>query len=1175
MVCIGWLSTKPFIQNNMKPLKALLVEDSKDDAALLLRHLFNEGYDVQSEIVQTAAEMKAALAERDWDIILSDYTIPHFSGLEALSILKQSGLDIPFIIISGTIGEDVAVETMLIGVDDYLMKNNLIRLAPAIKRELENTANRRARQQADEALQRSEASLINAQRIARIGNFDWDIQNNQIFWSDEIYRMLNLPKGSIENSPKVIYNYIHPDDIQRVRSVTDAALSQAAPYEMEIRIIRSDGEERIVYTIGEVIFDELGKPLWLTSTVQDITERKLVDEEKTLLAAQLEHQHERLNNIIDNVSGVVWEAYGKPDAATQKIDFISDYVETMLGYTVEEWLSTPNFWLSIVHPEEQERIGRVAAENFLKSQSYTEEFRWVAKDGRIVWVEAHSTIICDEAGQPIGYRGVNIDITERKRAEHLIIESEERYRLLFDNSPLPMWVFDMETLAFLSVNEAAINHYGYSRQEFLTMSLPDIRLPEDIPILFESVAKDVPGIRNFGVVKHRKKDGTIIYAEIVTNQLIFEGRKAKLVLANDVTKRRKAEESVRFQARLLDVVEQAIIATDLDGNVIYWNQFAEKLYGWTAAEAVGRTIKELTTPEISMEQANQIMERLSAGASWAGEFVVQNKAGMHFPAYITNSPINDDTGKLVGIVGVSFDITERKNAETALREAEDKYRTLVESSPAIVYLAEASPPFAPIYISPNITKFGYTTEEWFNQPDMWINLIHEEDRENVLRKTEEAMEQGLDTDLKYRIVARDGSVHWLHDKGRFVTDNQEKQVSWQGVILDITETKELEERLRQSQKLESVGMLAGGIAHDFNNMLTVINGYGDLALRSLKDNDPLRRNIEEIKKAGLRSAALTHQLLAFSRQQVLQPVVLNINEIITDTIKMLKCLISEDIQITVALNPQTGRARVDPGQFSQIIMNLAVNARDAMPEGGKLSIETANVFLDPAYARQHPGVLPGAYILLSVCDTGSGMSDETREHIFEPFFTTKEAGHGTGLGLSTVYGIVKQLGGNIEVYSEQEVGTTFKIYLPRVAEQADAIKITDTSDERSAVTETILLIEDEEPVRNLTREILLACGYTVIEAGNGLEALEICEKRGCNFDLLMTDVVMPEMGGRELAEKLATRFPNLRILFTSGYTDDSVMHRGVIETNINFIQKPFTFETLAAKVRKLLNNPSC
>jgi PAS domain S-box-containing protein len=368
---------------------------------------------------------------------------------------------------------------------------------------------------------------------------------------------------------------------------------------------------------------------------------------------------------------------------------------------------------------------------------------------------------------------------------------------------------------------------------------------------------------------------------------------------------------------------------------------------------------------------------------------------------------------------VARDVSPIKQAEAALKKSEANYQHLIESSPGIIYLNEPRPPYKTIYVSPNIIRFGYSPEEWYSTPGMWMNILHSEERERVLRKFETAVRENLETDLEYRIVAKDGTIYWWRDKGSFLLDNKGNRIGWQGVILDITSEKELREQLRQSQKLESVGMLAGGIAHDFNNMLTAINGYSDLTLRKLKSDDPLRLNIEEIKRAGERSAELTHQLLAFSRQQVLYPVVLDLNEAISDTIKLLQRVIGENIQMNTSLNPKIGRVKVDPGQLSQILMNLAVNARDSMPQGGRLTIETANVFLDPDYARQHVDVLPGAYTMLAVSDNGTGMSNETKEHIFEPFFTTKEISQGTGLGLATVYGIVKQSGGNIEVYSEE------------------------------------------------------------------------------------------------------------------------------------------------------------
>ena len=390
---------------------------------------------------------------------------------------------------------------------------------------------------------------------------------------------------------------------------------------------------------------------------------------------------------------------------------------------------------------------------------------------------------------------------------------------------------------------------------------------------------------------------------------------------------------------------------------------------------------------------------------------------------------------------------------------------------------------------------------------------------------------------------------------------------------DISDFKQLEEQLRQSQKLEAIGMLAGGIAHDFNNLLTVIRGYSDLTLMRLSEEDPLHRNISEVKKAAERAAGLTRQLLAFSRKQVLQPKVLDLNAVVSELEKMLRRLIGEDIGLRTVLESDLGSVKADPGQIEQIIMNLAVNARDAMPQGGKLTIETTNVYLDEDYAKVHIAVIPGPYVMFAVSDTGTGMDSRTQARIFEPFFTTKEKGKGTGLGLSTVYGIVKQSGGNIWVYSEVGQGTTFKVYLPRVDEGAQEYKRSAETEGAIQGSETILLAEDEEMVRKLARQVLEMHGYQVLEAANGGAALLICERHKEPIHLLITDVIMPEMSGRELADRLAQLRPEMKVLYMSGYTDNAIVHQGVLDEGANFIQKPFPTDALARKVREVLDAP--
>jgi signal transduction histidine kinase/ActR/RegA family two-component response regulator len=384
--------------------------------------------------------------------------------------------------------------------------------------------------------------------------------------------------------------------------------------------------------------------------------------------------------------------------------------------------------------------------------------------------------------------------------------------------------------------------------------------------------------------------------------------------------------------------------------------------------------------------------------------------------------------------------------------------------------------------------------------------------------------------------------------------------------------RQSEKQLWQSQKMEAVGRLAGGVAHDFNNLLTVIKGYTELMLEELKPSDPMRAEMDEVQKAADRAATLTRQLLAFSRRQVLAPKVVNLNYLVEDMNKLLRRLLGEDIELCVRLADNLGSAKADPGQIEQVIMNLAVNARDAMPRGGKLTLETANIELDAAYSRQHAPVVPGSYVMLAITDTGSGIDAETLSHVFEPFFTTKEQGKGTGLGLSTVYGIVKQSGGYIWPYSEPGMGTSFKIYLPRVAEKAERAQARAQASSGLGGTETILLVEDEEGVRGLTRQILQRHGYTVLEAEHGQDALRLCERYSGPIHLLLSDVVLAaQMSGRELVQHLAPLRREMKVLYMSGYSDEAIVHHGVLEPGTAFLQKPFTTESLMRKLREVLD----
>jgi two-component system, cell cycle sensor histidine kinase and response regulator CckA len=513
---------------------------------------------------------------------------------------------------------------------------------------------------------------------------------------------------------------------------------------------------------------------------------------------------------------------------------------------------------------------------------------------------------------------------------------------------------------------------------------------------------------------------------------------------------------------------------------------------------------------------------------------------------------------------------EHARAVAALAESEARYRSLVGNLPVVAWTADRAGNTE--FISPNVVDIcGYTPEEVLGADRAWWNeLVHPDDGERVYAAFEELFAANRPFEIEFRLTRKDGRLAWI--QSRAGAPYVRRGVAYaDGILADVTDHKRLEERLRLAHRLESVGRLAGGVAHDFNNLLTVITGYSDAALKKLGTDDPLRAEIEEIHAAGERAADLTRQLLAFSRKQMLQPKVIDLNAIIGHMVRLLERIIGEDIELRLIPDPTLGRTKADPGQIEQVLANLVVNARDAMPRGGLLTIETRNVDLGEHVARTLPDVAPGPYVMVAINDTGHGMEDATLARIFEPFFTTKGEGKGTGLGLATVYGIVKQSGGSIAVYSEVGAGTTFKVYLPRVDEALSVAEPQRAIEQPLGGSETVLIAEDEEGVRKIVSRVLGYHGYTMLEATNGGDAIRVCEAHEKPIDLLITDVVMPGMSGHQLAETLKAIRPELRVLYMSGYTENAIVHHGIVDKAAAFIHKPFTPEALARRVRQVLD----
>jgi PAS domain S-box-containing protein len=628
-------------------------------------------------------------------------------------------------------------------------------------------------------------------------------------------------------------------------------------------------------------------------------------------------------------------------------------------------------------------------------------------------------------------------------------ESEEAHRLLFDASPVPLFVFDVESLHALAVNEAALLLYGYTHEEFIGLRVSDLALDgQDSARARLAAWGDAEAA---GTSQYRRKDGSKFVAEYTTRALVFGGRRARIAVVKDITDRHEAERTRAILAAIVQSSNDAIISKRLDGTITSWNPAAERLFGHTAEEALGKPIV-LVVPLDRRDEERSIIDRVSAGERIRQyETVRLRRDGSMVEVAISVSPILDADRNVVGASKTARDLTAQRRSDEALRLTE--------------------------------------------------------------------------------------------------------------------------EQLRQAQKMEAVGRLAGGVAHDFNNVLSVILSYGEMLLSDMKQGEPMRADIEEIHKAGKRATDLTRQLLMFSRQQVLAPKVLDLNDLLASMDKMLQRILGADVDLVSLPTQPLGRVRADRSNLEQVIMNLVVNARDAMPRGGKLTMETDNVVLDDAYAQAHLGVKPGPHVMLAVSDTGTGIDKVTLARIFEPFFTTKESGKGTGLGLSTVFGVVQQSGGSVWVYSEVGKGTTFKVYLPRVDA---AVEIAGETVPPTTLrgSETILLVEDDDQVRIVARGILQRAGYHVIDARNAGEALLHSEKHPGTIHLLLSDVVMPQVSGPELAKRLASARPDMKVLCMSGYTDDSIVRHGVLEAHIAYIQKPITPETLTTRVREVLDGGS-
>ncbi|MDP8237636.1 MAG: PAS domain S-box protein [Candidatus Hatepunaea meridiana] len=1044
------------------------------------------------------------------------------------------------------------------------------------------------RKQAEEALKASEERY----RILVDNAFDGIYLLRGRCYEYANPRFCEITGYSLEEvtAPDFDYNVILTEDTKQFfeKRYFARVNGQEIPNQYEVKIIRKNGEF-IDLEVSTVSLGGKGKPMVL-GIMRDITKRKRTEE-------ALRKSEERFNQVAAASREIIWEV--NPEGLYTHISAI---VEEVLGYEVEEIVGKKHFF--DLHPSEgRETFKTTAFDAFGKKQPFTNlENHAQTKDGRIVVLSTNGLPILDHDGKLLGYRGSDNDITDRKLAEEerskafkdlrvsqtaslslaedLTKEIEERKlaeeAIKAGNIGLWDWGFNSNTVNFSTEWKSQI---GYQDHELAGNfeTWKSLIHPDDIEQTLKNLNKALkaPYPQYHVEFRMRHKDGT--YRWILAWGIVqfdeSEQPEGMIGTHIDITERKQAEAELKKSS---EIINRSPVVAFLWQNAENWpveyaSEGVRNLFGYNAKDFMTGKISYAET--IHPDDLKRVFEEVTNCS-----IDLKKKEFVHDPYRIITKDgevkwiddrtniIRDKNGEITHYQGIILDVTDHKKAEEDLRRSEETLSGIIQSIPD--YMSIIDEDYNIVWANEVVMdSFGVDVTE-----KKCYEVYHRIDKPCKHCIIQEVFADGKVHSHEAKTVDKDGDTIYqlsLASVASRYPDGRPKTAI--EISRDITEQKSLEDQFRQAQKMESVGRLAGGVAHDFNNLLTVISGYADLSLRSLNKRDPLYDKITTIQDSALSAADLTRQLLAFSRKQTLEPKVLDLNQIISTLDKMLRRLIGEDIDFITIPAKELWQVNADPGQIEQVIVNLVVNARDAMSKGGKLTAETLNVTLDDEYARDHIEVIPGEYVMIEISDTGCGMSKEVMKQIYEPFFTTKEVGKGTGLGLSTVFGIVKQSGGYIYVYSEDGIGTTFKFYLPRVEAKADKIDRKPKIDEIPRGSETILVVEDQEAVREYTRYILEMQRYTVLEAIDGNDAYNICLKLDKQVDLVLTDVVMPNMSGKELVEKLHELWPDLKVVYMSGYTQNAIADQGVLKPGTSFIQKPFHPKEIAVKVRQALD----
>ncbi len=887
-------------------------------------------------------------------------------------------------------------------------------------------------------------------------------------------------------------------------------------------------------------------------------------------AEQRREQH-RSEECVSRLSAIV---EGSDDAIISKsldgvIETWNGGAEKLYGYSAAEAIGS-NIGFHIP-PERAGEIETILER--IRAGKRVEHFETVRlkRDGARVSVSLSVSPVRDSSGAVIGASSIARDISEHELSEESLVASEVRYRRLFEAARDGILILDFVTGRITDVNPFLSELLGFSRAEMIGKTVGELSPFKDLArneIMLDRLQTNE--FVRYDDLPLETRDGRKSAVEFVSNVYDVDGRKVIQCNIRDISGRKRAESAIRASEQrvraLIENAKDAIYVLSTEGVVLQVNRAVEVLQGRPRDEIVGRPVIEAVAPE-ERERVGEAFASTVAGGEVSGFETSSLRAdGTRVPTEISASLV--DVGGERIVHAIVRDVTERKKAEKALLESEERYREIFDSSPLPMWLYSV-PEAQIVAVNPAaIEIYGYSREEFLQ-----MSLFDLRSPEEGARLKKDFADHP-DPPIRWHAGIwkhrrKDGSVMEMDVHTHAV--NLEGRKMRLGVMLDVTEQRKLEEQFLHAQKMEAVGRLAGGIAHDFNNLLMVVQSFADVLPLHLGDEKAVRNDIEQLRSTAGRGASLTRQLLAFSRKQVVKTETLDAGKIAAEMAALLDKLLGEDVQLEIRLDSETCFVQADRGQVEQVVMNLAVNARDAMPRGGRIVIDVRRAQLDESFVATHAGMEPGSYVQVTVSDTGTGMDAEVKKHLFEPFFTTKESGRGTGLGLATVYGIVKAAGGDVWVYSEPDKGSVFKVYFPRVDRAGAAAEAQILLASETGGTETIFLVEDEDVIRDMVREYLGAKGYRIFSAGSGHEAIRQAGRLREPVHLLLTDIVLPGPNGREVADELLRSRPEMKTIFMSGYIDDAQTVRQILSEGRDFIQKPIGLEPLARKIREVLD----